>query len=402
MENINRDFIELVKAEICNTDPQLNKEEITEDRLVQILQISSKHDLTHMVAARLGKAGLLGDNNISKAFRRSAVSTMYRYEKMSFVENKVKELFEEEAIDFVVLKGSSIGKFYPEDWMRTRSDIDILVREENLKKAVHLLVSKLGYKVHKHNYHDVALVSPENVILEMHFRVVEHEEDMDKVLDKVWDYVVPSGRVNAADADSEKLHEANCERKYELQLTPEFMMFHMYAHMYYHFINGGCGLRFLVDIWFAKKALKDNINSQQLEELLREGKMLTFASYVDKLAEISFGQGDHDEITEMMEEYILTGGLFGSFESKIKARKTKEEAGKNYIAGRIFMSLNEMQASYPKLEKYPVLYPWYTIKRWMKMFSKEKRMDAFKEIIFNKNLKDNEISSLKNLFEKLR
>ena len=383
MENLNRDFIELVKAEICNTDPQLNKEEITEDRLIEILQISSKHDLTHMVAASLGKSGNLGDDKISKAFRRSAVSAMYRYEKMSYVEDKVKELFEEEAIDFVVLKGSSIGELYPESWMRTRSDIDVLVREENLKKAVHLLVSKLGYKVYKHNYHDVALVSPENTILELHFRVVEHEENMDKVLGKVWDYVVEG-------------------EGHQLKFSNEFMMFHMYAHMYYHFINGGCGLRFLVDIWFAKKALKDNINSQQMEELLKEGRMLTFASYVDKLAEISFGQGQHDEITEMMEEYILTGGLFGSFESKIKARKTKEEAGKNYIAGRIFMSLDEMQASYPKLEKYPVLYPWYTVKRWLKIFKGGTVENAVQEIKINKNMQQDGVENLKKLFAVLK
>lgn len=385
MENINRDFIELVKAEICNTDPQLNKEKITEDRLVQILQISSKHDLTHLVASSLGKAGLLGDDNISKACRRSMMSVMYRYERMSFVENKVKELFEEEAIDFVVLKGSSIGKFYPEDWMRTRSDIDILVREDKLKSAVHLLVSKLGYKVHKENYHDVALISPENVILELHYRVVEHEANMDKVLGRVWDYVVKS--------DSQ-------HRKCELQLTPEFMMFHIYAHMYYHFINGGCGLRFLVDIWFAEKALE--LDRNKLEKFYEEAQLTTFVRYVEKLIDVCFGQGDHDEITEMMEEYILTGGLFGSFESKIKARKTKEEAGKNYIAGRIFMSLNEMQASYPKLEKYPMLYPWYTVKRWLKIFKGGTVENAVQEIRINKNMQQDGVEDLKKLFAVLK
>lgn len=383
MGKINSLFTELVKSEICNETPQLNKEELTQDALIKLYQLSSKHDLTHMVATVLKRQGLLGTDPISEGYLHKLKTVMFRHETLNYTLERIRSLFEAEGIAFVPLKGSVLGKYYPQEWMRTKSDLDILVQEKDLKHARELLVTELGFKVQKQNYHDIAMRSPENILLELHFRLLEHEDNVDHVLKSVWEYVEP-------------IEPGRCEHV----MTNEFLIFHVYAHMYYHFIHGGCGLRFLVDIYLMNQAL--TFNRDELDTLYRVCKLETFVKYVEKLAGVCFENGEHDEITAMMEEYILTGGLFGSFESKIKARKTQSKGKGRYLARRIFMPLSELQASYPTLEKYPVLYPVYSVKRWLKMLNKETAGTAMQELKINKKMEQDGIDELKALFDILK
>ena len=48
---------------------------------------------------------------------------------------EIRTVFEQQKIFFLPLKGAVIRDFNPEAWMRTRSDIDILIREEDYEKA---------------------------------------------------------------------------------------------------------------------------------------------------------------------------------------------------------------------------------------------------------------------------
>ena len=67
----------------------------------------------------------------------------------------IKSVFEKNKIEYILLKGSVLRNYYPEPWMRTSCDIDILVHDEQLDKAVKVL-TQTGYRVegNKH-YHDL-------------------------------------------------------------------------------------------------------------------------------------------------------------------------------------------------------------------------------------------------------
>ena len=383
MEKVNSLFTELVRSEICNETPQLHKEELTPDVLIDLYQLSAKHHLTHMVALALKKAEVLSADPVSEGYLHKLKTTMFRYETFNYTLEQIRSLFETEQIAFVPLKGAVLGKYYPQEWMRTKSDLDVLVQEKDLQRAQELLVARLGYTVQKNNYHDIAMRSPEGILLELHFRLLEHEDNVDQVLERVWDYV-----------------ESIQPGRYEYVMTNEFLMFHVHAHMYYHFIHGGCGLRFLVDIYLMNQALA--FNRDKLDTMYRVCGLETFVGYVEQLIDVCFGNGEHNEVTAMMEEYILTGGLFGSFESKIKARKTESKGKTRYLARRIFMPLQEMQASYPVLEKHLILYPFYSVKRWLKMLNKDNVGTAIQELKVNKKIEQDGIDQLKELFAVLK
>ena len=98
----------------------------------ELYRLSKKHDMAHIVGAALERRGLLGDDEVSAAFRKQQMLAVYRYETINYELEEIRELFEGEGIAFMPLKGSVIRKYYPQPWMRTSCDIDILVKEEEL------------------------------------------------------------------------------------------------------------------------------------------------------------------------------------------------------------------------------------------------------------------------------
>ena len=66
---------------------------------------------------------------------------------------------------------------YPSLEMRTCSDYwDVVIREEDLERAVETLETKAGFRAHDRAYHDVPLVD-RNVLLELHFNLKEERSE---------------------------------------------------------------------------------------------------------------------------------------------------------------------------------------------------------------------------------
>ena len=383
MEQAIQIFINLIRSAL--TGQALSADtilKITPEVLPLMFQIAAKQDQLHMVAYVLKKNGLLGADEASAGLASNLRFTLYRHETLMHEQREIFQVLEEAGIDYVPLKGAVIRDLYPEAWMRTSGDIDILVREEALSQAKDALVSKLGYRVTKNNFHDVAMVSPQGMLLELHFKITENEEKMDRMLEKVWEYV--------------SFAEASLHR---MEMTNEYLIFHSYAHMLYHFINGGCGIRYVIDIWMLEQKL--DFDAIKLEKILKECEMNAFASYVRKLARVWFEGEAHDHETSLMEMYIIEAGLFGNVKSKVKARKVKTEGKGEYLLQRVFIPYKEFCSSYPILSKYPLLYPYYTVKRWFKIFDRRKAEQAICEIQLNQEMKQESVQKLRELFYKL-
>ena len=98
-------------------------------------------------------------------------------------------------------------------------------------------LEKEGFSVDSEkNYHDISLFSPDNVHLELHFSIKEAQDNIDGLLSKVWDYCVPTENSS-----------------YRYKFTSEYFIFHQTAHMSYHFLNGGCGIKPFIDLFLLNK-----------------------------------------------------------------------------------------------------------------------------------------------------
>ena len=342
-------------------------ESIGEEDLKKLYALSSKHDLAHIAAFALEKNGFLSDNEVSKAFSKQKMIAVFRREQLDFEEKRVFALLEESGIDFIPLKGAVIKNLYPESFMRTSCDIDVLVHKDDLETAIELISEQLNYQDGGRHYHEHSLISKNGVHLELHFNITENIEKLDVLLEHVWDFARP------CDGFSHK-HE----------LCPEFLLFHNIAHMEYHFVAGGCGIRPFIDVLLIEE--KVGYSKKDFYKLIETTKSVKFYENAKALSQVWFYGNAHSELTAMMEEYILIGGVFGNKQNRVSADIHRKGSRFNYLVSRVFMPKFELESIYPNLKKRPYLLPFYEIKRWFRLLKKKGLKNAKGEFLANKNL----------------
>ena len=77
---------------------------------------------------------------------------------------------------------------YPEPWMRTSCDIDILIKKNDMAKATKGLL-EAGFKMGAESPHDITFITPSGSHIELHHSLIEEERvhNLDCVLSKVWE-----------------------------------------------------------------------------------------------------------------------------------------------------------------------------------------------------------------------
>ncbi len=353
-------FIGILRFELNETEPDgAVREQLTPDVISALYALSKRHDLAHIVSSALYKNGLLTDGDILSKYNREEVMSIYRYEQMRYAYGQICRTFDEASIPYIPLKGSVIRPYYPKESMRTSCDIDILIKEENLNAAVDAL-QQSGFRCGERNYHDVSLWSPGGIHLELHFSIQENMENLDDVLKEAWSYAAPV---------------EGC--RYEF--TKEFFLFYMMAHISYHFLSGGCGIRPLMDIWVMEHRM--GISYTQAEELLQKAGIYTFAREITRLVNACFSDQHMDEFSEELLSYIVHGGAYGSVENHIAIDASRSHVTMAYAAQRVLIPYQDLAIEYPVLKKAPVLFVFCWIHRTAKLFGRLlKRTFANKKI----------------------
>ncbi len=360
------------------SSPEIAKK-VTPDIIVPVCRLAKQHDLAHVISKFIYQNKIEIDNELIARLTKEELTSVYRYERMKFTLDEICETFNNAKIAFVPLKGSVLRPFYPYESMRTSCDIDVLIHESDLKKAIDSLEEK-GYRYGERTYHDVSLFSPGEIHLELHFSIQENMDSLDSVLKDAWKYV------ELADGS-------------RYNFTPEFFVFHTYSHMAYHFLSGGCGIRALLDIW----VMENKMNAPYLiaENLLKKAGIFTFASEMSKLANKCFSLNERDEFSDLVLKYIFSGGVYGTRQNHIAVSKSKKTSSIGYVFKRIFMPYKAMAMKYPVLKKCPILLPVYWVVRCFSVVFKGKTKEITAELSTVNKVSDDKITEVKEICEKL-
>ena len=324
----------------CGIEKLINEKELSE-----LFVLSEKHDLAHIIGLALSQNGLLDDGETSKKFKKQIMLAMYRYEVKLAEIISISELFESERLEFLQLKGQTIARYYPEPWMRTSCDIDILVSEDEVGRAKTLLCEKLGYEVKALGRYDVSLFAPSGIHLELHFKLKNAFTKTEVCLEDLRKYMVE-----------------NAEERFALSFTDEYLLFYAASHAAKHLAKSGCGIRQIIDLWFIEKNLE--ISEDVLKSYLDEVSMTTFLDGVRMLNEVWLEGREHTMFTRKMENFILDSGSYGTRENSVAIGKKSAGSQVAYILRRIFVPLETLKGSYPILEKYPCLVPVMLVRKW--------------------------------------
>lgn len=365
MEKTIRAMMDLISSEVCGKSIDKLQYTLTDEELVKLYKLSKSHDLAHLVGDALIKNNLIGDGEVKAKFQRQIMLAVYRYEKINYELGRLRKVLNEAKIPFIPLKGSVLRRYYPEPWMRTSCDIDVLVHEEAVDQAAQTIVEKLGYTYEKKQYHDISLMSDGGVHLELHHSIKENKANIDALLSDCWDY-------------------ATVLDGYECEFTNEFFFFHQIAHASYHFLHGGCGVRPILDLYLLQRKMP--FDSTVLDEMLERSGIKKFFDAAKALSEVWFGGSEHSDVTRRMEDYLLRGGVYGSTANSMAVGQQKEKGRLGYIINRIWLPYELLCITYPRLKGRKYLQFFYEIKRWLRIFNPEARKHKRRDLDAIKNL----------------
>ncbi len=324
---------------------------LTAEQIASVYQIACRFDLAHLIAIPLTADETLKGDRAVEPFRQSMYRAVNRYVQMDYEIGRIGEAFDREKIPYIPLKGAAMRQYYPEPWMRTSCDVDILVHTEDTERASAFLIQSLSYVQTGRTPHDISFKAPGNVHIELHHGLVESDRAAraSEILAGVWE--------NAATADN------TCR----WVMSDEMFYFYHIAHMTKHFENGGCGVRPFIDLWILNHKL--TFDRAKRESLLRDGGLLKFAEGCKSLSEVWFGEAEPDELTDRLEQYVLGGGMYGNIENMVAVQKNQDGGRIRYIFKRLFMPYEKLKNVYPILQRHKWLTPVMGVRRWYDMIA---------------------------------
>ena len=366
--------------ELCDEIKNL----ITLEMLPALFKLSKRHDLAHLIGDALDKHGLLPDGTeAKKRFLQERNMAVYRYEQIQYEFEQICDTLEKAKIPFIPLKGSIIRSFYPEPWMRTSCDIDILVDKSNLEQVKECLVCDLEYQVENvESSHDISLYAPSGVHLELHHSLVEEgrAQSSSDILYGVWENVVES-------------------HSYQKEMLDEIFYFYHVAHMAKHFEIGGCGVRPFLDSYLLLHHAQ--YRTEACYRLLQQGRLLTFAKAVEETSNVWFYKMEATSLSREIQDYILYAGMYADTENRAAVQQAKKGGRIQYLWSRIFLPYEQLKTQYPNLGKRKIWFPFYQIKRWCRLLFGKDSKNVSRELKANVNMQADKKERIAKLLKDL-
>ena len=340
-------LMDMIRYAVFDPDASsITSEPISDATLVELYMLAKRHRLAGLVGHALETQNLLKDSSVSSLFRKEMFNEIYHYEKLNFTYQMLCEALENGQIAFLPLKGTVLRRYYPQPWMRTSCDIDILVHENDIPRAEAVLTSALGFEKSGGTTYDISFYSKDGVHMELHYELIEHNRagKASQVLEQIWEHAIPVQ-----------------DGSYRHKLDDAMFYFYHIAHMAKHFESSGCGIRMFLDLSLLMERTKNS--RSQIEVLLRESCLLTFDRVACELCRAWFLGKEYTTNSLRLANVILDSGTFGTRENSYITGKKRHGGTAGYLLSRVFLPYKTLKKLYPVIEKWPILIPICVIHR---------------------------------------
>ncbi len=362
---------------------------LDEKTLRAVYALAKRHDLGHLLASSIRNAKCKMQNaelgawstEIVAELERARLTAAWRVKNIEIEQGRVGKCLSEARIPHIFLKGAVMRSYYPETWMRTSSDVDVLVPRDMLGSAVKALTGGLDYRISTVERDDASIFSKSGVHLDMH-TLFEGDRDDCALLNSAW--------------ESAECGIQNSE--YERFLTPEHFYFYHVAHMAEHMRSGGCGIRTFIDLYLINSRL--TFDREALDALLAEYGLDRFERAAVRLAN-AWMRGEDTQELAPLEEYVLTGGVYGNVEQGVAVRRRDGRGKFSYVMRRVFMPYEELRQRHPSLDGRRWLTPVYEVWRWLSLLVPARWRRSHAELKNAISVSDEKISSTVELFDSL-
>lgn len=287
---------------------------------------------------------------LQKMWERGMEATFYRAHRMNVEREQILKEMDKKGLAYLPLKGILLQNYYPKPGMRFLADNDILygfvepnpgggfrVQGEEVasgKAAQDVLIGIMearGFSVENTRGPVDNYTKEPFYHFEMHRAVAQYDSDLYPYYQNPWKKAVRS--------------EGN---SYAFAFSDEDEYLYILSHAWKHYKSGGCGIRFLADLFVFFQAKGKNMDKDYVRRELDKMGIASFEADMRELAQKVFDP--EPELTEAQERLLyelLDCGLFGTVDTHLKKRleiiaEGREESSWKvrfrYIWGRLFPS----------------------------------------------------------------
>lgn len=313
---------------------------------------------------------------------------------------EIRELFNQTSIQYIFLKGSYLKNIYPQSYMRSMGDIDILVKPDKMR-LIHQILAEAGYENWANSTAHDCFRKNRKVYLEIHPSLDnEFDTKYSALFENVWE-------------------ETQTVSKFEYEFQADFMVGYLLYHMVKHLASSGIGVRNILDVGLFLKTVDTELTRETLFQRLEPIHLWTFFQNICYLSKVMFhfeyrqdylsGYEIDPEFTEGIIQFILTSGVHGQGEehnpylSGISRQSLSENSIASsrfkYILQLIFPPYHKIRGSYPYLEKSKILLPVAWMERAFRLLFKRTKSTVKK--IKKLNIKNEDIQDVERLYSKL-
>lgn len=338
-------LITLLAAVLHDQIPPPLPPELDLDRLYKL---AAWHSVANMAYYGLSRLEPILAPEIMKQFRNARNKCLAREARQELEVELILAALEEKQIKYMPLKGYIIKNLYPQPDMRLMSDVDILVKADQLQKAGETMLS-LGYTAeHIGGNHDVYYKRPV-MNIELHRALIaENNSRLHAYFGSGWQ------RTRLVNGSS-----------YRYELCREDFYIYLLGHMAKHYRGGGTGIRSVMDVWVHNRHYKDQMDWSYINTELEKAGLLAFAKSMKKLSEQWFNEEADQEMDQEMTAYILANGTYGTTRNAamnkfIQGKKEGDSftlAKVKYALRIFFPDIHHMTILFPFLQKSPFLLP---------------------------------------------
>ena len=273
---------------------------------------------------------------------------------MARAQEDAVRLLQDAGIPVVVIKGTASGIYYPQPYLRTYGDIDLLVQPENYSKAIWILSSN-GWTQEGDVGDSHTALHKDNFLLELH----QSPPGLERV--REGDYILTYLRSGFQDIQTGSIGQPKCAfpmlpwKQNGLEL-----IWHFREHLY-----NGIGLRHAIDwMMFVNAKLHTEEAFAEYRPVLEKVGLLTLAKSVTRMCQMYLGLDssiswcadvDVDVCADLM-DFILDQGNFGHKRTDDKAAKvmSRYRTPLAFLKGLQRKGLSE----WGSVKKHPALRPF--------------------------------------------
>ena len=256
---------------------------------------------------------------------------------------RLTDCFEQNGVDYMLLKGSVMKSYYPRSDMRMMGDADILIREEQLPQ-IRRLMSDLGYipLPELTGRYDESWDKPHSLHVELHRMPVSPDNrDYFAYFQNGWQFAVASET-----------------RPHTFVMTPADHLMYLLVHFANHFRFGGIGLRHALDfhqLFVKEPDLRTGISAETLAQL----RLTDFYRNLCATLDCWFDGGEETETVKVFSDDLFNRGSFGfrhAHEVADSLRLSKMQR-RHRLLTMLFPPVWQMAVRYPILNRAKWLLP---------------------------------------------